>query len=199
MPIIHPRPDETGKPVVIKHPSTPSSMEAWTDAAVTATAVPDGPVPDELNGIALSPWTDHPRTAEGWDYVDGLNEEIDEPPMEIGGKKLAAGAVILEPDGRVWLVHPTNQFGGYQATFPKGRVDGGWSFRAAVSGGGWGEAGRQGRPAGWLGDFGRTTPRPRLYGAKRIGGSPAAMVGEGQEASLVPLKQLGEMLNGAPV
>src|SRR5690606_39400972 len=95
--------------VVIKHPSTPSSLEAWTDAAVTATAVPDGAVPDELSGIALSPWTDHPRTAEGWDYVDGLNEEIDEPPMEIGGKKLAAGAVILEPDGRVWLVHPTNQ------------------------------------------------------------------------------------------
>lgn len=197
MPIIHPRPDETGKPVVIKHPSTPSSMEAWTDAAVTATAVPDGPVPDELNGIALSPWTDHPRTAEGWDYVDGLNEEIDEPPMEIGGKKLAAGVVILEPDGRVWLVHPTNQFGGYQATFPKGRVDDGLSFQAAAIRECWEEAGLQVRLTGWLGDFERTTTRTRLYLAKRIGGSPAAMGWESQAVSLVPLKQLGEMLNGA--
>ncbi len=138
--------------------------------------MPDGPVPDELNGIALSPWVYHPRTTEGWDYVDGLNDEIEEP-MEIGGKKPAAGAVILEPDGRVWLVHPTNQFGGYQATFPKGRVDGGLSLQASAIRECWEEAGLQVRLTGWLGDFDRTTTRTRLYLAKRIGGSPAAMAG----------------------
>src|SRR5690606_25937077 len=126
-------------------------MEAWTDAALTATAVPDGPVPDELNGIALSPWTDHPHTAEGWDYVEWRNEEIDERPRQIGGKKLTAGAVILEPDGRVWLVHTTNQFGGYQATFPKGRVDGRLTFQAAAIRECWEEAGLQVRLTGRLG------------------------------------------------
>lgn len=197
MSIIHPRPDETGKPVVIKYPSTPSTMKAWTDPTVTATVVPDGQVPAELNGIALSLWMDYPRTTEGWDYVDGLNEGIDEPSMETGGKKPAAGAVILEPDGRVWLVHPTNQFGGYQATFPKGRVDAGLSLQAAALRECWEEAGLQVRLTGWLGDFERTTTRTRLYLAKRVGGSPAAMGWESQAVSLVPLTQLGEMLNGA--
>lgn len=197
MPITHPRPDEVGKPVVIKHPSTPTAIKAWADPAAIATVLPDGQVPAELNGVALVPWADYPRTAEGWGYLDGLNEGLDEPQMEASGKKPAAGAVILEPDGRVWVVHPTNQFGGYQATFPKGRVDAGLSLQAAALRECWEEAGLQVRITGWLGDFERTTTRTRLYLAERVGGTPAAMGWESQAVSLVPLSKLGAILNGA--
>lgn len=141
MPIIHPRPDDAGKPVAIKYPSTPTVIEAWADPAAIATVVPDGQVPAELNGVALTPWADYPRTAEGWGYLDGIDEDLDEPPMDASGKKPAAGAVIIEPDGRVWVVHPTNQFGGYQATLPKGRVDAGQNLQAAAIRECWEEAG----------------------------------------------------------
>ena len=40
--------------------------------------------------------------------------------------------VILEDDGRVWVVHPSNGFGGYPATFPKGTLDPGMLLRAAA-------------------------------------------------------------------
>ncbi len=196
MPITHPRPDEAGKPVVIKHPSVPTAIEAWAAPAAIATVVPDGQVPIELNGVVLTPWADYPRSAEGWGCLDGLNEGLDEPPMEASGKKPAAGAVILESDGRVWVVHPTNQFGGYQVTFPKGRVDAGLGLQAAALRECWEEAGLQVRITRWLGDFERTTTRTRLYLAERVGGTPAAMGWESQAVSLVPLSQLGAMLNG---
>ena len=197
MPIFHPQPDDEGKPVVIKYPSTPTEIEAWADPAAIATAVPDGRVPNELNGVALTPWADYPHTAEGWGYLDGMNEDLDEPLMEDSSKKPAAGAVILEPDGRVWVVHPTNQFGGYQATFPKGRVDTGQNLQAAAIRECWEEAGLQVRLTGWLGDFDRTTTRARLYLAERVGGTPVAMGWESQSVSLVPLSKLGGLLNGA--
>ncbi|SDS21354.1 NUDIX hydrolase [Pseudomonas oryzae] len=197
MPIFHPQPDDEGKPVAIKYPSTPTGIEAWAAPAAIATVVPDGPVPTELNGVALTPWANYPRTDEGWAYLDGINEDLDEPPMEASGKKPAAGAVILEPDGRVWVVHPTNQFGGYQATFPKGRVYAGLSLQGAELRECWEETGLQVRITGWLGDFERTTTRSRLYLAKRVGGTPAAMGWESQAVSLVPLSKLGAMLNGA--
>lgn len=73
MPIVHPHPDETGQPVVIQSPSVPTAIEAWADPTAGATSIPDGQVPIELNGVALTPWTDHPRSAEGWDHLDGLN------------------------------------------------------------------------------------------------------------------------------
>lgn len=56
--------------------------------------------------------------------MDGSNEDLDEPPMEASGRKPAPGAVILGPNGRVWVVHQTNQFGGYQVTVPKVRIMG---------------------------------------------------------------------------
>lgn len=36
---------------------------------------------------------------------------------------LRAGVLIVEPDGRVWVLSPRNRFGGYENTFAKGGVD----------------------------------------------------------------------------
>lgn len=35
MPIFHPYPDDEGKPVAIKRPSTPTEIEAWADPAAS--------------------------------------------------------------------------------------------------------------------------------------------------------------------
>ena len=76
-----------------------------------------------LNGIPAA-WRDHPRTTEGWDYSDGINDDLDEPPFDLpAGMKAASGVVIEEADGRVWLIAPTNQFGGYNASLPKGTAE----------------------------------------------------------------------------
>ena len=51
------------------------------------------------------------------------------PPLAVvPGKAPAAGAVVLEPEGRVWVIHPSNAFGGYRATFPKGKQEPGLSL-----------------------------------------------------------------------
>ena len=55
------------------------------------------------------------------------------PPFPETRKKRAAGAVIVEPDGRVWLCEPTNHHGRYQRTFPKGTRDAGWSLEATAA------------------------------------------------------------------
>lgn len=197
MAALHPCADDHGVPVLIKHPTSPSPIEAWFDAKAVATVIPNGPMPAELHGVAFKPWADHPRTAEGWDFVEGLNEELVEPPLPASTKKPAAGVVVVEHDGRVWVVHPTNQFAGYASTFPKGRQDPGLSLQATALREAWEESGLQVRITGYLGDFERSMTITRLYVAERIGGSPAEMSWESQACSLAPVSRLGELLNNA--
>ncbi len=39
-----------------------------------------------------------------------INSSLTEPPLEEGGKLLASGAVIIEPDYRVWVAHLNEPF-----------------------------------------------------------------------------------------
>ena len=55
MPNYHPHQDEHGKPVLIKHPSTPTIAETWQNSAAIATAIPGGEIPAIVNGILVSP------------------------------------------------------------------------------------------------------------------------------------------------
>lgn len=192
--ILHPRRDHHGRLVEIRQPSEPSPLAAWLDPQAVATVVPDGPMPEALNGIALRSWTDHPQTAVAWDFVAGINTQLDEPPFHASGKSPAAGAVIIERDGRVWLVHPSNQFGGYAVTFPKGRQDPGLSLQATAIREAWEETGLHVRITGYLGDFARSQSMTRLYVAERVGGSPADMTWETQAVSLAPTSALETLL-----
>lgn len=195
----HPRLGENGKPVQIHQPSHASSHTTWHSPDAVATFVPDGDVPASLNGVALRAWKDHPRTVEGWDYVDGVNDEIWEPAFHLPpGKKAASGVIIEEPDGRVWLVHPTNQFGGYHASFPKGTAEPELSLQANAIKEAFEETGLKVEITGFVGDFERTTSVARLYRAKRVGGTPTAMGWESQAVSLVPKGLLYEHLNMWP-
>lgn len=192
----HPRLGEKGKPVALDVPHKASAASTWHNPQAVATFVPDGDVPASLNGIPLREWRDHPTTADGWDYVDGVDEQLDEPEFHAAkGKVAASGVVIQESDGRVWLVAPSNAFGGYEATFPKGGAEPGLSLQANAIKEAFEESGLQVRITGCLGDFERTTSKARMYLAQRVGGTPIAMGWESQAVHLVPKDKLYDLLN----
>lgn len=155
-------------------------------------------MPAALNGVPFEPWNDHPTTAAEWNSYSGLMPDLVEPAMQTPhGKKASAGVVALEPDGRVWLVHPTGGFGGYLTTWPKGRVEAGVSVQATAVRETWEESGLKVRIIGLLGDFVRTTTVTRYYIGERTGGTPASMGWESQACTLAPLEALPSLLNGA--
>lgn len=197
MQTIHPRTDDHGQPVIIKSPITATPLSAWSNPLTTATVIPDGPMPTELNGTPFEHWHAAPTTASGWNTHNGLKPDLIEPVMEVpSGKKAAVGVVIVENDGRVWVVHPSNGYGRYSATWPKGRVESGMYLQAAAIKEAWEESGLRVRTTHLLGDFTRTTTLTRYYLAKRIGGSPSATGWESQAVSLIPAEDLPRLLNG---
>lgn len=188
----HPKTNDNGKPTPIYDPSKPSSLDAWDDPDDVATVVPGGDMPIGLNGTLFEPWA----PPEDWEDVEGQNDDIDEPPVHLTkGKSLSSGVLIEEPDGRVWVVHPTNAFGGYKATFPKGRVESDLTIQANAIKECWEEAGIKVAITGYVGDFERTTTVTRFYRAVRMGGLPSDMGWESQAVSLVPKEKLGDVLN----
>lgn len=200
MKIIHPALDSRGKQLILSSPSTPCDLAFWLLPERTATAVPMSPMPAQLSGIPFVPWTPTPGSA-GWDSA--ATPEFDEPPFHLmEGKAAAAGVAIIEPDGRVWLVSPSNQFGGYQHTLPKGRVDPGMSLRATAMREAYEETGLRTEITGFLTDSIRTLTHTRYYIGRRIGGCPSSMGWETQAVHLVPRSELAQMLehsNDQPV
>lgn len=193
----HPELDHEGKPVLIKQPTHASAPSTWHNSDAVATFVPGGDVPLELNGVPFRRWRDHPTTAEGWDFVDGVDDNLDEPPIKPKpGKSIGAGVIIEEPDGRVWLTAPTNKFGGYEATWPKGTVEDGLSLQASAIKEAFEETGLQIRITGFVGDYERTTSVARMYRAVRVGGTPVAAGWESQAVHLCPKGDLYDLLNG---
>lgn len=192
----HPRTGEAGEQVEIKRPSHASLPSTWHNPDAVATFVPGGDVPASLNGVSLTQWKDHPRTNEGWEYSDGIMDDLYEPPFILQpGKKAAAGVVVEEPDGRCWTISPTNAFGGYLQSFPKGTAEPDMSLQGTALKEVFEELGLKVQITGFIGDFSRTTSVARMYRAKRIGGTPTAMGWESQAAHLIPKGQLYEYLN----
>lgn len=177
----HPRRDHLGRAVLIDSPSVASPLAQWRDPAAIAIAVPDGKMVDALHGV---PFT---RACGPGDGSGTFDEPPFEPPPPLAP---AAGVVTLEPDGRVWLVAPTNGYGGYRLTFPKGKLDAGLDLRAGACREAWEESGLQVALTGFLADVPRSTSFTRFYMARRIGGTPVAMGWESQAVWLVPRARL---------
>ena len=192
--ITHPQQNDEGEDVQINEPSTPTPMQTWFDKGAIATVVPGGPMPKILNGVPFAPWADHPETEEEWDAVDGQDHMLYEPPFETLGKP-AAGVVIEEDDGRVWVIHPTNQFGSYRSTFPKGRLEEGINLQASAIKEAFEESGLKVEITGFLGDVERSVTTCRYFSARRVGGTPSDAGWESQSVSLVPRSKLYEVLN----
>ena len=191
----HPQVDENGKPVAIHHPSAASDIARAGDANSTASFIPGSPVPASLNGIAFQSWVDAPTTLADWNNVSG-QVALDEPSLVLKRwKKAAAGVVVEEADGRIWLVSPTNAFGGYRQTFPKGKADEGLALQAVAIKECFEESGLRVAIIGLLGDFERSTSICRYYTARRVGGTPADVGWESQAVHLVPKAGLRAMLN----
>lgn len=193
--MIHPRPHYKGRAVVIERPSVPTALPTWQDPAAMACVVPDGPMPEELHGMPFQRWHAASATTQEWEELAKRNW-IDEPAFVVpaGLDRTAAGAVVREPDGRIWLVAPTNQFAGYKATFPKGTLDG-KSMQATALVEVFEETGLQIRLKRHLVDVPRTASYTRYYLAERLSGYPGDMCWETQAVMLVPVNQLMEHLN----
>jgi 8-oxo-dGTP pyrophosphatase MutT (NUDIX family) len=189
---VHPRRDDEGLPVVIRSPSTPSSQRAWRQAAQIAAVTPGGKLPDSLHRMRFESWVDAPVSASDWEVLAGaalLEEPSFKPPK---GLQAAAGVVIREPDGRIWVVCPTNQYGDHEVTFPKGRLEG-KSLQATALCEAYEESGLRVRLIRHLVDVRRTQTFTRYYLAERVGGSPADMGWESQCVMLVPADALGSL------
>jgi len=194
---IHPQPNERGEPVPIARPSLPTAPATWRDPTRLATVIPLGALPPVLNGVPFSPWLDVPATNAEWAGVAG-QADIAEPPFALPpSKSPAAGVVIVEDDGRVWAVAPSNRFGGYDATFPKGRVDPGAGLQATAIREAFEESGLRVEILAHLVDCVRTLTYTRFYLARRVGGNPALMGWESQAVHLVPQERLSTLLCNA--
>lgn len=189
--IFHPCLNEFGKPEPIHHPHCSGPQDAWGRADQLATVVPGAPMPAGINGLAFSIWKPVSGSAGEWETT-AASMIIEEPPFVLpaGIHKAAAGTVIIEPDHRVWIISPTNQFGGYQNTFAKGTREASMSLHATALKEAYEEAGLRVELTGYLLDVVRTTSFCRFYLARRIGGNPADMGWETQAVHLVPRAQL---------
>ena len=191
--MFHPRLNDHGKPEGISKPHSPSAISAWSNPSQAGIVVPDGPMPGTLNGMDFKPWPSPPRTPEGW-LALARGRQFKEPSYDPMSLQPAAGAVILEPDGRIWLVAPTNGYGGYEVTFPKGKTDGA-DLRATAIKESYEESGLRVELLAHLVDVPRSTSVTRYYLARRTGGSPSDMSWESQAVLLVPVDQLKTFLN----
>ena len=186
----HPQSGEDGQRIGLFHPHTATKPKELRNPESVTTITPGGKVVKKLNGVRLRTWKGAPTTEAGWAEVSG-QIDLEEPPLPESSdpkfkKKAASGVIVEEPDGRVWVISPTNQFGGYQNSYPKGKQDEGLSLQANAIKECFEESGLQIEITGFLGDIERTTSVARYYRAKRVGGTPADMGWETQAVHLVP-------------
>jgi len=176
---------------MVLDPTVPSAVANNANPEDVAVFVEGHNTGDGLNGIPFAP----AAPPADWTQVPGQNYTFDEPPPPQTSKRMGAGVVMEEPDGRVWVLEPTNHFGGYQHSLPKGGIEDGLNLQQTALKELWEESGLTGEITGYLGDFERTTSTARYYTARRTGGSPADHGWETQSVKLVPPEQLGDFLN----
>jgi ADP-ribose pyrophosphatase YjhB (NUDIX family) len=195
----HPLKNDQGQQVALHKPSTPSDMSDWANPTQLATVVPAGPMPDEVGKISVCSWTDAPHHPAGWETLADTSDFV-EPPFKVkSGKRPASGAVVVEPDGRVWVISPSNEYAGYKHTFPKGTIypSDKISLRANALKEVFEESGLQVELYDFLADSERSQTTTRYYLARRIGGNPADMGWESQAVHLVPRAQLTKVVTHA--
>ena len=73
-----------------------------------------------LNGIEFKPVA-MPK------LPDIKDVDLNEPEFSLATNerhlRQSSGVIMIEADGRVWVYEPKNHFGGYEHTFPKGRIE----------------------------------------------------------------------------
>ena len=193
----HPRKDDQGQPVALHQPSQATALATWDDPDQRASVTPQAQMPASVVGLGNASWKSAPTRAAGWERL-AQAAAFEEPPLKsLPGKAPASGAVVVEADGRVWVVSPSNRFGGYTHTFPKGKLEAqeDLSLRANALKEVFEESGLQVELISVLCDSVRSTSVTRYYLARRVGGNPADMGWESQAVHLVPMAQLPKFAN----
>lgn len=140
-----------------------------------------------LNGVEFSEptngyWNDAPKV------------DLGETAMIVpDGKSKAAGLVMVEDDGRVWIVEPKE--GVYDNTFPEATVSQNLSVQKSALKSAFIGAGLEAEITGLLGDFAGADSVSRFYTARRTGGSPWLHSDKNQSVRLSPVAVLEALLN----
>lgn len=144
-------------------------------------------LPKKLLGLELTAWKKVPASARQWNTNAAVIREPVAPNTLI-----AAGVVVVEKDGRVWVFAPANQLGDKKNTFPRGRIGrtSGLTAQACARKEAYEKSGLQISLKRHLIDIDEGSGTTRYYLAERIGGTPADAGWESQAVSLVPMKKL---------
>jgi len=142
-----------------------------------------------LNSVRMAAWV--PPAVDGiWEalaFVQPLHEPAFACPV---GLEPAAGVMVVEPDGRVWLAQPTNACGGVAHVVPKGSVDVGSTLIATAPRGAREELGLLVKLTSHLVDLARSATFTRYYLGNCVAGSVADVGWESQASVLAPLAAL---------
>lgn len=134
-----------------------------------------------LNGVKIQPAPDG--------YWTGIKDVVTgEPEIPTNLGKVSSGIIVMEDDGRIWVVEPKDHFGGYVNTMPKGKLEPGLSAQQNALKELYEEAGLSAEITGYVGDFKGTTGVSRYYLAKRTGGQPWTAHWESQAVKLVTVQ-----------
>jgi 8-oxo-dGTP pyrophosphatase MutT (NUDIX family) len=195
--VIHPKARRDGTPVEICSPTRPTPSAHWANPLAAAIFVPQGECPTELNCIRVAA-VPAPFRAEELALLagDDRNDPLwpTDPPLSSLTRK--AGAIVIEPDGRVWLFEPTNHYSGTLVSVPKGTIENDATARTTAVKEVHEETGLLVQLERHVGDVVRGDALVRLYRAHRIGGSPCEMGWESQSVMLVPVGLLDVIMWG---
>lgn len=151
-------------------PSTQPGPVAKSSVAVTWKTGSDIPHGhnigmDSLNGVDFAP-----APPKFWEKVKDVDVKEPKPLKKID----RVSVLIQEPDGRIWIVQPTNEFGNRKYTMPGGGVEPGLTDQQNALKEIWEETGLQVEITGFAGDFedSNNQNNGRLYIGKRVGGAP---------------------------
>jgi 8-oxo-dGTP pyrophosphatase MutT (NUDIX family) len=110
-------------------------------------------------------------------------------------KVTGAGTIMREADGRIWMIQPSNGFGGKTFAIPKGRIEPGHSLNHTAVKELYEETGLGHEITDYLGSFANSTGgRNAVFEGKRIGGHPEQMGWETQGLTLIkPQDALAKM------
>lgn len=149
-------------------------------------------VGQEIEGLGFKPI----NMAEA-DFAKQTKPLVYEPPLGNlpADKHAAAGMLLFTPDGKLVLVDPANQYGGYKTTFPKGTQEEGMSLQETAVKEVWEESGFKAKILGHLGDYEKTTSVTRFYVGVVEEGAPWAAHYETEAVRIVPFNQADKYLN----